>query len=290
MPSLKKEKFKSIGRFSDRMLIMLAYFELMRIWNSLIAVFGFLVAAFVAGVAISSNTALVFATIIVFLQTSAGNVLNDYFDYRIDKINRPNRPLPSGGASLSSARSLGVFLFLVSIGLAFQLPQAMLALALFNALLSAAYSWRLKRTPAGHFIVSWLTASLFIFAALLSSITLLTWILFGMVFCISMVREIAKGIEDFRGDSKMGAATLEVVLGKPTAHLFAITFAALGIILTFLPYGLGYFKLFYFILIAIADAAVLYSLILIKENPGAAQRILKYVMLLTLIAFIAGLY
>ncbi len=270
---------------------MLAYLELMRVWNALVAAFGFVVAASVAGVAISfSNSILLIAAAIVFLQTSAGNVLNDYFDYNIDKINRPNRPLPSGRADRNTAKLFGILLFVISLFLAFQLPQAMLALAVFNGLLSIAYSWRLKRTPAGHFVVSWLTASLFIFAAFMSSLTLLIWIVASMVFCISMVREIAKGLEDFKGDAKMDAATLEVVLGKPTAHLFAIAFAALGIILTFLPYGLGYFKQLYFILIAIADAAVLYSLYTMKEKAGTAQRILKYVMLLTLVAFIAGLY
>ena len=261
----------------------------MRVWNALVAVFGFAVAAFVAGVSISaSNSLLLLAAAIVFLQTSAGNVLNDYFDYEIDKINRPNRSLPSGRANRNTAKLFGLLLFAVSIIMAFYLPQAMLALALFNGLLSMAYSWRLKRTPAGHFVVSWLTASLFIFAAFMSSLTLLIWIVASMVFCISMVREIAKGFEDFKGDARMDAATLEVILGKPTAHLFAITFAALGIILTFLPYGLGYFKSFYIVLIALADAAVLYSLYIMKEKAGAAQRILKYVMLLTLAAFIAG--
>ena len=28
-----------------------------------------------------------------------GNAINDYFDIKIDKINRPNRPLPSGSVA-----------------------------------------------------------------------------------------------------------------------------------------------------------------------------------------------
>ncbi len=267
---------------------MFAYLEIMRIWNSTIAVFGFFVAAALAGIPISGSMALL-AAAVIFLQTSAGNALNDYFDYDIDKINRPYRPIPSGRIKLATSKYFGLVLFALSILIAFYLPASAFALAFFNAALSIAYSWKLKRTPAGHFIVSWLTASVFLFAALLASITLLVWIVFAMVFAISMVREIAKGLEDFKGDALVDAGTLAIVLGKPIAGLFAIGFGFLGIVLTILPYSFGNLKLGYIYLVAIADFLVLYAISLLQTKPGSAQRILKYTMLITLFALAAGL-
>lgn len=35
--------------------------------------------------------------LVVFLGCAGGNTINDYFDYEIDKINRPERPLRGGG-------------------------------------------------------------------------------------------------------------------------------------------------------------------------------------------------
>ncbi|PKM92058.1 MAG: digeranylgeranylglyceryl phosphate synthase, partial [Euryarchaeota archaeon HGW-Euryarchaeota-1] len=38
---------------------------------------------------------MLIAAAAIFLFSSAGNVLNDYFDREIDKINHPERPIPS---------------------------------------------------------------------------------------------------------------------------------------------------------------------------------------------------
>lgn len=40
---------------------------------------------------------------------SAGNVINDYFDYKIDLINKPQRPIPSGRISLDNAKTMHIF-------------------------------------------------------------------------------------------------------------------------------------------------------------------------------------
>ena len=43
------------------------------------------------------------------------NTLNDYFDYKIDKINKPNRPLPSGRITKNDASMLGLAWFRVAL-------------------------------------------------------------------------------------------------------------------------------------------------------------------------------
>ena len=44
------------------------------------------------------------------------NALNDILDVKIDEINRPNRPLPSGVISLSQAKFVTGLLMMVSLG------------------------------------------------------------------------------------------------------------------------------------------------------------------------------
>lgn len=48
----------------------------------------------------------------------AGMALNDLFDYDIDRIERPGRPLPSGRVSLSAAAGAGGFFLAAGMGLA----------------------------------------------------------------------------------------------------------------------------------------------------------------------------
>ena len=59
------------------------------------------------------------AAVVVFLVTGAGNSINDYFDHKIDAINKPQRPIPSGRISLKGALIYSLFLFAVGVIIAF---------------------------------------------------------------------------------------------------------------------------------------------------------------------------
>lgn len=63
---------------------------------------------------------LVFASVFLY---AGGVVLNDVFDYKIDKIERPERPIPCGLIALKSARFFGVILLLIGIAFAFLVHQ-----------------------------------------------------------------------------------------------------------------------------------------------------------------------
>jgi 4-hydroxybenzoate polyprenyltransferase len=64
----------------------------------------------------SDFIALVFASVFLY---AGGVVFNDFFDYKIDQIERPERPIPSGIVSLKAAALFGTVLMVLGIGLAF---------------------------------------------------------------------------------------------------------------------------------------------------------------------------
>jgi len=66
----------------------------------------------------------------------AGMVWNDVFDVEVDRVERPDRPIPSGDVSLSFARVLAVVLTLIGVGAAAfaGLPSLWTALALVAAI------------------------------------------------------------------------------------------------------------------------------------------------------------
>ncbi|HEX3869791.1 MAG TPA: UbiA family prenyltransferase [Pirellulales bacterium] len=86
---------------------------------------------------------------------TAGMVLNDVFDYEVDKVERPERPLPSGAIALVTATRLGIALValgLVCGGLAgLQSNFPMRSGAVTGALVVAIilYDRRLKTTVLG---------------------------------------------------------------------------------------------------------------------------------------------
>ncbi|MCW9094558.1 MAG: UbiA family prenyltransferase, partial [Ignavibacteriaceae bacterium] len=55
------------------------------------------------------------AAVSAALTAASGNVLNDIIDIDIDKINRPNRPLPSGKINITEAYLLISVLILLSL-------------------------------------------------------------------------------------------------------------------------------------------------------------------------------
>jgi 4-hydroxybenzoate polyprenyltransferase len=104
-------------------------------------------------------TAWGFATLATLIAASsalyiAGIVLNDVFDLEIDRIERPERPIPSGRVSFESARRLGWRLLFLGVALAsctvfftgHLRPGVVAALLATTILLYDAW---LKRTPLG---------------------------------------------------------------------------------------------------------------------------------------------
>lgn len=76
---------------------------------------------------------LVFSSVFLY---AGGVVLNDVFDAELDKIERPERPIPSGLIPLKSAALFGVLLLLVGVVLAFlvQRSSGIIAMALAVAI------------------------------------------------------------------------------------------------------------------------------------------------------------
>lgn len=76
-----------------------------------------------------------------------GVVFNDVFDVDLDRIERPERALPSGQVTLASAILLGGLLLLGGVGLAAAVGSSSAAIALAVAVLTLVYNGRAKHHP-----------------------------------------------------------------------------------------------------------------------------------------------
>ncbi|WP_306014366.1 MULTISPECIES: UbiA-like protein EboC [unclassified Allomuricauda] len=97
-----------------------------------------------ADIAVLPFLLLVMAPVFLY---AGGVVLNDVFDIEIDRVERPERPIPSGVVPLGKARSLGFVLLAVGIGLAFFVGKTTGLIAVFLALSILSYDKFAKHHP-----------------------------------------------------------------------------------------------------------------------------------------------
>ena len=270
--------------------MMLAYLELLRPLNGLMSIFAVFIAAMLVGFPLSYQ--LLVAFLVVFLVSGAGMVVNDYFDYEIDKVNRPKRPISSGRVSRRNALIYSVILFAIANIAAIYLNFYMFVLAAFNTIVTVVYSWKLKKKLLiGNISVSWLVASTLFFGSLLEeSVTVIVLILFMLSFSANLGREITKSIEDVKGDKKLKANTLPILAGKNFSGWIACLFILFPIIFSFMPYALGLLSINYLVLVIIADIVFAASCFLILISPGKAQKLMKIAMTIALISFLVGIF
>ena len=174
---------------------------------------------------------LVLAALLV---AAAGYIINDYYDVKIDAINRPDRLVVGRLLRRRHAMLAHIVLSGAGVGLAVLSGagkrQALLigVVTLGAALLLWGYSARFKRVALlGNVSIGLLTAAL----VLLPELQLLTgrkavWLYALAAFLLTVVREIVKDIEDMRGDAQHDCRTLPLVWGVARSKWVAGFFLA----------------------------------------------------------------
>jgi geranylgeranylglycerol-phosphate geranylgeranyltransferase len=257
---------------------------------ALAVIIGAIIAVGLAGVEFYYSSVLL-AALVAFLFTGAGNSLNDYFDRIIDRINHPKRPLPRGRTTPSNAVSLSIVLFFASLYLAWYINYIAFLIVVANLIVMVSYEVLFKaRGMVGNFTISWLTGTTFLFggAAVFAAQRLL--ILAVLAFLATLGREIAKDMEDIKGD--VGRFTLPMKVGEKNAGVFASVSLAIAVLLSPIPILTGLFSetgSFYYIpSVVVADAIFIYCILLLVRGKGGASTLLKGAMVIALLAFLAG--
>lgn len=124
---------------------MRGYLELLRPPNVVTAVADVLAGYAVAGRAQPRALPwLIAATVCLY---AGGVVLNDFFDRRVDAVERPERPIPSGRVPAARAAGLGAALLIVAVAAATQATRTAAAVAAAIAAFVLLYDARAKRHP-----------------------------------------------------------------------------------------------------------------------------------------------
>lgn len=179
------------------------------------------------------------------LITAAGYIINDYYDIKIDIVNKPQQVIV-GRIITRRYALLWYFLFnFMALILVFIISKKLFILYFFSTFLLWYYSNHLKR----KFLIG--NISIAILTALSTSIpgiyykTSLDIILFYALFAfgITLIREIIKDLEDIEGDRKYGCSTLPIILGTIKTRQYLKIMSIVFVFIYIILYGLNKFSL-----------------------------------------------
>lgn len=226
---------------------------------------------------------------------AGANVINDYFDVEIDRINRPRRMLPSGRLQRSEALALAIFLFVCGNFFSIFLDSALVALAMLTTLLLIWYSVDLKKRPVvGNVVVSAVAGIAFLFGAAGGGEWRAGLVPAIFAFLFHFGREIIKDIEDRLGDARARARTLPLVYGLGAARRAAASAFLVLLMVTPAPFLLDYYDHIYLLIIlGGVYPVVLFALYQMWKDPSVESMhrlsgLLKADILLGLAAIFLG--
>lgn len=166
---------------------------------------------------------LVLSTVLI---AAGGYIINDYFDVKIDRINKPHRVWIGKTISRRSALVIHQLFSVSGVLMAFYIGWMPGLIHILSVWLLWFYASGFKKKPLiGNFVVAFLTALVIAEIALVyTPSNRLIYMYAVFAFFINFIREIIKDMEDMRGDELHGARTLPILFGihKTKRLLYAL--------------------------------------------------------------------
>jgi geranylgeranylglycerol-phosphate geranylgeranyltransferase len=237
---------------------------------------------------------VVLAMVTGALVTAGANAINDYFDYEIDRINRPERPVPRGDLSRRDAWTVWALTSIGGISVNIFLHWGALVMVSGSLALLYWYSAYWKRTALmGNLVVACMTGMAFLYGGVVGGNVRNTLVPSLFAALLTFAREVLKDIEDVEGDLHGNARTFPILFGKHkavgliTADLVLLSAALWAPVMT------GFYGLLYSVLIVPVNVALVVVVVsvwkdLSPKNLRRQSSLLKGTMIMGLIAVILG--
>lgn len=241
---------------------------------------------------------LVLATVLI---AAGGYVINNIMDQETDAINKPKNQIVGVSVSESVAYNWYMALTICGVALGFYLANVIYkpsfaSMFVLIATLLYVYATNLKQIPfLGNLVIALLLAFSILIIALFDifpatdasnktrmaqAFTIITdYAIFA--FCINLIREIVKDLEDLDGDYKTGINTLPVAIGIQKTKII-VAFLLLASLALFIYYlTMSLFELeyaLYYALLFILGPLLFFGIKLISASTPKAFRFLSFLL------------
>jgi 4-hydroxybenzoate polyprenyltransferase len=276
-----------------------SFIRLTRAWNLIIiALSQYFTAAMLIGPHTLTDWRLLLLVCSTVAIAAGGYIINDYYDIKIDLVNKPERVVIGKSITRRYALLYHTLLSVSGVIIGAFLNWRIGAINFAAAFLLWWYSNDLKRQPfIGNFVVALMTAIAVMMVDGLyttGNLTLppekhfliISYAVFA--FFMTLIREIIKDMEDLKGDDTFGCKTLPIIWGIRRTKIFiyfilsvfAVVVLLLNLFFTKLP-------LYYFLVFLFPPLLwLLYRLITAdtKKDYSWLSRFCKVIMLLGIIS------
>jgi len=271
------------------MQLILALFRLTRFWNLAIIVFAQYFTAyflFHQGLLVFTDFWLFLIVASTVMIAAAGYIINDYYDIKIDLINKPDRVVIGKTITRRYAIFFHTVISVLGVGMGLLINWKVGAVNFISVFLLWLYSNNLKRLPLiGNLVVSLLTGlSIFLLSFLYEQYLplVMTYSLFA--FFMTLIREIVKDMEDMKGDTTFGCRTLPIVWGiRKTKSFLYGTILVFSFLVLWLDYQQLKISWIYFIPLLFVPMSILFYRLLkadTKKEFYQLSQLCKIIMLL----------
>jgi 4-hydroxybenzoate polyprenyltransferase len=277
------------------MQLILALFRLTRFWNLAIIAF----AQYFTAYFLFQQRLLVFTDFWLFLIVAstvmiaaAGYIINDYYDIKIDLINKPDRVVIGKTITRRYAIFFHTVISVTGVGMGLLINWKVGAVNFVSVFLLWLYSNNLKRLPLiGNLVVSLLAGlSIFLLSFLYEQYLplVMTYSLFA--FFMTLIRGIVKDMEDMKGDTTFGCRTLPIVWGiRKTKSFLYGTILVFSFLVLWLDYQQLKISWIYFIPLLFVPMSILFYRLLkadTKKEFYQLSQLCKIIMLLGICSMI----
>ncbi len=184
-----------------------------------------------------SNTNFALLTLSMVCIAGAGNLINDYYDKKVDAINQPEKPNIPGKTLLIGYTTLNI-IGLVCAGIITKGDPIFFVFVMVITLLWAYSSYLQKWPLIGNIVVSGMVALVPLLLTAFENVQIITkgplslikahhmiiliYLAYALLsFTSNMAREIVKDVEDYDGDSMSGYKTFPILAGITASKVIA---------------------------------------------------------------------
>ena len=225
-----------------------------------------------------------------FLLSASALILNDVFDLEVDRINAPERAIPSGAVTVGEAIGLSVPVTLGGLAAALAISPSALVFGVFIWVIGFLYNWKFKRSGLpGNLLVATSVGSCFILGGLAVGelANPMLWFMALGAFLIDLAEEIAGDAMDMQGDKLLGSRSLALRFGRTAALRVSAAIFALLFILSLMPLIRGWLGVQYLLAIIVADAALVYFTLKLLRSRDSKEGV--FAMRVIYLGFLAGM-
>jgi len=219
------------------------------------------------------------------LVAAGGYIINDYYDLKIDLMNRPEKVVVGRELSRRKALLMHTTLSVVSIMVGWMVSWQLAMIHVFSVTMLWYYSNHLRRIFIGKAVIAMLTALSILIVGVafgVVSYRLMAFAAFGAA--IVWIREIIKDMENAPGETAFGVESVPVVWGYRGAKTFILIITSVGCLLLAFFIYMVQSPIFTYYYLSLIPGLIVFGLLLAGADRRQHYRRLRHLTNLLILA------